>query len=199
MRTTVSVVVLGALAVVAASCAAPPTDAIQAAESALHAAETAEAPDYASEAYDAAKMAMDDLQTELQAQAEEFSLMRSYDRATELAGQATEAADEAEQEANVEKRRVRDETVQLIASAKATLEEARLLLAEAPRGKGTEADLAALGGDLSEVESSLQSAEDSLGEENFLAARDHAGSAQQIAQQVKASVEGAMRATRQGG
>ncbi|MDA1095269.1 MAG: hypothetical protein O3A25_18715 [Acidobacteria bacterium] len=129
------------------------------------------------------------------AQEARLGLFRSYDQSRVLATAAQTAADEASRAGEDEKRRVREETAALIADARAVLEEATTLLAQAPRGKGTEADLAALQGDLDLVSTDLVAAEEQLGLERYREARTHADGAHETAMRVKTSIEQAILAT----
>ena len=66
-------------------------------------------------------------------------------------------------------------------------------MAEAPRGKGTKADISALTADLDGVRSQVPALEAQIDEEDYFAARDKAASmtesAQAIAEEIKAAVE----------
>jgi len=194
MRTFTAPLVISVLALTAGACAAPPTAAIDAAETALATARTADAAQYAPEDLQEAETAMAALRAELQTQEEKFGLLRSYDKASELAAETTRMSDAAEQQATAERERLREETAEMLAAARAALEESKLLLTEAPRGKGTEADLAALANDLTLVEAALQSAEQEFGGEHYIGARNHAIHAKQTAMQVKAAIEQATQA-----
>ena len=201
MRNTVSAVAVGAfVAALAAGCAKPPTPDVDAAKAAIAAAEAAEAATYAADAYKTAQDAQAELETELKAQEEKFALFRSFSRATELAASATTAAEQAEQTAAAEKERIRTETTQLIADAKVALEEAKQLLAKAPRGKGAQADIAAMTADLATAETSLSEADTALATDHLTDARNKAEAAFETARQVKGAVEQAevMRARPRG-
>ena len=68
------------------------------------------------------------------------------------------------------------------------------MLATAPRGKGSQADLATMKSDLDAASSSLQEADSSLAAGNLADVRNKAQSAMQAATQVKSAVEQAMAA-----
>ena len=193
IRTSVwAPVVVGSMFI--AGCAAPPAAEISAADAAVSGAETAEAPSYAPAEYAAAQDARAQLQAELTAQEGKFAPLRSYARATELAAAATSAAQAAQQQAAQEKERVRNEATELLAGAKTALEDARNILASAPTGKGTQADLAAMASDLDTADSSLVEAETALTANNYTEARNKAQAAMQAAAQVRTAVEQAMAA-----
>jgi hypothetical protein len=177
-----------------AGCAAPPAADISAADIAVAGAETAEAPSYAPAEFKIAQDAKTALQAELTVQEGKFAPLRSYARATELAATAKSAAEAAQQQAVAEKDRVRAEAVQLLSDAKIALEGARALLATAPTGKGTQADLATMASDLNTADSSLLEANSAIQANNYMEARNKAQAAMQAAAQVRTAVEQAMAA-----
>ena len=96
MKKTLSALALIAGAtLLAAGCAQPPTDVVNAAKAALETARTSEAADYAAESLKAAEDAVAALEAELNVQSEAFALTRSYNKTKELAAAATAAAEKA--------------------------------------------------------------------------------------------------------
>ena len=191
-RKNVWVVLAAVVAVTAGGCSSPPAAEISAVDAAVVAAESAEASTYASAEFAAVTEAKAQLQAELTAQEGKFALMRSYAKATELAAAAKVAAETAQQRAVEGKEQARNEATQLVADARVVLDEAMLMLEKAPRGKGTQADLAVMKSDLAAVEVSLGEANSALAASNFDEARTKAQAAIQAAGQVKAAVEQAL-------
>jgi hypothetical protein len=191
-RKNVWVVLAAVVAVTAGGCSSPPAAEISAVDAAVVAAEGAEASTYASAEFAAVTEAKAQLQAELTAQEGKLALMRSYAKATELAAAAKVAAETAQQRAVEGKEQARNEATQLVADARVVLDEAVLMLEKAPRGKGTQADLAVMKSDLAAVEVSLGEANSALAASNFDEARTKAQAAIQAAGQVKAAVEQAL-------
>jgi hypothetical protein len=191
-RKNVWVVLVAVVAVTAGGCSSPPAAEISAVDAAVVAAESAEASTYASAEFAAVTEAKAQLQAELTAQEGKLALMRSYAKATELAAAAKVAAETAQQRAVEGKEQARNEATQLVADARVVLDEAVLMLEKAPRGKGTQADLAVMKSDLAAVEVSLGEANSALAASNFDEARTKAQAAIQAAGQVKAAVEQAL-------
>lgn len=191
-RKNVWVVLAAVVAVTAGGCSSPPAAEISAVDAAVVAAESAEASTYASAEFAAVTEAKAQLQAELTAQEGKLALMRSYAKATELAAAAKVAAETAQQRAVEGKEQARNEATQLVADARVVLDEAVLMLEKAPRGKGTQADLAVMKSDLAAVEVSLGEANSALAASNFDEARTKAQAAIQAAGQVKAAVEQAL-------
>lgn len=190
-----SVLALAAV-VTLAGCAKPPADAITAAEAAQQAAVAAGAEEYAPEALNAVAEAKAALDAELAAQAEKSSFTRSYDRAAELVAAYQAAADQATSAAATAKQQAEQEATAFITEGRASLDEVTTLLASAPRGKGSAADLAAMQADLEGAGLALTEAETALTAGSFLEARTKAASARDVIQRVRDAVTQAQTARR---
>ena len=186
-RTVVSVLVAGAL--VAAGCAQPPTPEIDAAKSALETARTAEAPEYAFDEWTAAEEAQTLLFDELTTQESKFAPLRNYDAATRLAQQAGTAANLAADASAAEKARLRALVADLIATTRFELTSVQQMLSSAPRGKGSEADLAALNADLVQVEGAISTVETALQEGELKEAQTKVEAAFQLVSSVRLAIE----------
>ncbi len=154
MNRTVGLLLVFGLAVLA-GCASPPTEEIAASRAALESARAAEATDYAADSMSQAQDLMAQLDNELKVQEEKSRMFRSYDRVNELAAQVKQASEQAVSDAALGKQQARDEASALIAEVRATLEEVKTMLANAPRGKGSRADIVAMKADLAAVETGL--------------------------------------------
>ncbi len=161
-----SLAVLGLLA-----CAKPPQAEIDAANAALDSAKNAEAEIYAPDDLKAAQTAISDMQAELDVQQGKFALFRSYEKAKELANAAKEAGDKAKNAAETKKQEVKAEAETLFSEVKASLTEATDLMKKAPKGKGTQADLAALQADLDSVQPMIDEAQASFDGGKFMDAK----------------------------
>jgi len=188
------VVVLAVSVLAAAGCAKEPAEQIQAATAAIEEARVAQASDYAPESLTAAEDAKAALEAELAAQGDRFALFRSYDKANELAAAATTAGQKARQDAEAGRERMRQEAADQIAELKVAIEEVRTMLASAPRGKGSAADLAVLQTDLTTIETSLSETESSFAAERYLDSKASAEAARQQAEQIRAAIQEAMDA-----
>jgi hypothetical protein len=177
-----------------AGCAKAPQVEIDGARAALEAAKTAEAAEYAPRALASAQDAINAMDAELTAQQKKFALFRSYKKAKELIAAAKTAGDQAAQTAATEKEKARQEATNLIAQAKASLEEAKTMLAKAPRGKGSQADIKALESDLAGAEMAVTEAETVFATGKFLQAKAKANAAMQNVQNVKNAIQAAIEA-----
>lgn len=181
-------------AVALSACAKPPAEAIALAEQAQQGAMAAGADEYAPEALNAVTEAKAALDAELAAQGEKMSLTRSYKQAETLAAAYKTAADQAAAAATAAKEQARNEATALITESRTALEEVRAMLASAPKGKGSRADLAAMGADLDAAAAGLTEAEDALTSQMYLDARSKASSARTLIDQVRSSIEQAQAA-----
>ena len=125
--------------VFAASCAAEPTEEIRAADEAFQKASAAEVEEYAPDSLAAAREAKSQLDAELAQQREHFTLLRSYKKVSELAAASKTASEKAVEDALTARDVAMNQASAEISAARASLGEARDLLAVAPAGKGTQA------------------------------------------------------------
>ena len=183
-----------AVALAAAACAAPPQAAIDAAKAAMDKASAAGAAEYAADSLKAAQDAQAALEAEIKVQADKFALFRSYTKATELANAAKTAGEKAEQDAVAGKENAKNEATALIEEAKTALTAAQEMLAKAPKGKGTAADLEAMKADLAGAETSITDASTAMGAERYLEAKAKAEAAKNAAGTVSNAVQAAIDA-----
>jgi len=166
-------------------CGSAPQDRIDAADNALQKAREAEAADYAPDSYKAAEDARAALDTELKAQEDRMAFMRSYSKARELADAADSAAARAQTDAIAGRARARDEAAAMIAGVKTTLTEVKQLLANAPKGKGSEADLAMLRSDVGGIDTTVGEMDAAFAADRYVESKAKAQAAQDSAQRVK--------------
>ncbi len=193
MRKTMMVFAL-MLVLAMVGCQKPPQVEIDGAKAALDAARVAEANDYAPDALRAAEDATAALDAELQAQEQKFALFRSYKKSKELAAAALAAGEKASADAAAGKEEAKQQAQALITEATTALDEAKALLEKAPKGKGTQADIEAMKGDLAGVESSLAEAQNAFNAEKYLDAKSKAEAAKAAAGNVKSAIEQAIEA-----
>ncbi len=186
--------VLAGVALFTAACAKEPTEALTAAKTALEAAKTAEASDYAPEALAAAETAQAALEAELKAQGEKFALTRSYTKAAELATAATAAAESAATAAAAGKEAMKVEATALVAGVRAAVETTKQVLAKAPKGKGSAADLEAMNADVAAVETSLPDMDAALAAGKYKDAKAKADAAKATLDKIAADVQAAIDA-----
>ena len=185
------VIILG-LALTVAGCGAPPKADMDAAKAALDSATAAGAGEYAGASLTAAQDAQTALDAELKAQGGNW--FKSYTKAKELAAAVKTAGEKAAADAATGKDTARNEATAAIGEAKTLLTEAQALLAKAPKGKGSAADIEAMKTDLATAATAITEAEGALSGGKFLGAKAKAEAARNTASTVKTAVEAAMAA-----
>lgn len=180
-----AVLLVCACVLVLAGCSEPPTTEIQAADAAVDQANAAEASEYAPESMQAVADARAKLDAELRAQEEKFSMLRSYDEAKKAADEVRAAAEKAEKDAVEARRLAREEAARLISEVRTSLDEIKAMLEKAPRGKGSEMDIAVLKGDVAGIESSLTETEGAFAAEQYLESKAKATAALESAQKIR--------------
>jgi len=157
-----------------AGCAKVPQEVMDGAQAALQAAKAAEADRYLPEQYNAAKNALDAAMAEVEAQKSKFFLFRSYKKAGEMLAAATTAAQEAQNGVAARKEEMRKEAEALMPQVTDAIKKVQALMKKAPRGKEGKAALQAIQNDLTLVEASMEQANTSVQNGDYLTARDKA-------------------------
>lgn len=191
MRSSLSVVLALASLTLAAGCAAPPQEAIDAAKSAVESARTHAAQEYAPDALKAAEDAYAELEAEVAAQGSKFALLRSYKVASEKATAAQTAGQQAEAAAAAGKEQAKNDAMGALEGSRTMLAETMTMLDSAPRGKGSAMDLAALKTDLESAGATLAEAETLMGSEQYHQAKAKVDAAQAAIQGVRSQIEAA--------
>jgi hypothetical protein len=177
------------LGLVLAGCAHAPSADIDAANHALDEARQAQAADYAQQAWAAAQDAESKLQIELDAQEQRWSALRTYTVARELAQDAKAAAERSRDEAVAGKEKATTEAAAMMAQAREEVARAHVAVTTAPRGKGTEADLASLRSDASSIEATLLEMQKAFDDGKYNDARTKAQAAIDAAKQIQTEIE----------
>jgi hypothetical protein len=185
-------VIVGLLVVV--GCAKPPQADIDAARQALNAAKTPDATEYAPDSLSEAENAMALVDAELKTQQDKFALFRSYEKTAELVRTAKAAAEKSVADTAAAKEKARNEASQAINDVRTQLTEAKALLEQAPKGKGTQADIAAMKADLDGIEMGLSELDATFANQRYLDAKAKAASAMQNIQRIKADIQAAIDA-----
>jgi hypothetical protein len=176
-------------------CAEKPMSTLDAADMALKEAREAGAPDYAPESFREAETAFQMAQEELAVQDSKFAIMRDYEGVEGMLKTVNQEAVRAKTEAVANKEKVKTEAQAAMSNAKSRVLEARVILAKAPMGKGSKADLQALNGDLQTAESMLAEVDTALGAEDFLGAKAKAQAIESLATRVHDEVVHALEKT----
>jgi hypothetical protein len=171
---------------VAAGCAKPPQQDIDALTAAMTAAEQAEAPNYAADAWNSAQQAQNEVNAEVEAQANKFALFRSYTKTKELIAAANQAATAAQDAGVAGKEAARNAADGALAAVRASLDAATVAMDELGACRRKPKDFKK---DLEMMQATLDGyAAQVAGIEGALAAEDFFGASSQ-ADSLKSSVD----------
>ena len=192
LKTGTLVLALGTMLM---ACAEKPIQGTDSALQSLQAAKQAGAEKYAPESLRVAEDEYQKAQEEIAAQDDTFVMTRNYDAANAILAKVVADAEKAKTEAIASKQMVKTEAEGAVVLAKTSLEEAKNQLAQAPTGKGTQADLQALRGDLQAAETTFAEIDAIMAMEDFIGVKAKAESVQTLAARVNEQVAQAIQKT----
>jgi hypothetical protein len=180
---------VAALGLVLAGCAQAPNVDIDAANHAIDEARQAQAADYAPQSWTAAQDAQSKLQIELNAQEHRWAPLRTYTVARQLAQDTKSAAYRSRDEAVAGKEQAKTETAAIMTQARDEVARAHAAVSTAPRGKGTEADLASLKSDATSIDDTLAAMQKAFDDGNYVDAKAKAQAAIDAAKQIESEID----------
>lgn len=130
---------------------------------------------------------------EVKVQDEKF--FKNYDKATQMLTSVKTKAEALKAEIPARKEKAKNDAIAALDAAKAAVAEASDLLAKAPKGKGTMADIQALGADITGIKESLNEVQSMIAAENYMEAAVKAGIAKESAAAVSAQITEALAKT----
>jgi hypothetical protein len=176
---------IAALGLVLAGCAQVPTADVDAAKHALDEARQAQAAEYAPQSWTAAQDAESKLEAELDAQGQRWSALRSYTVASQLAAGAKQAGERSRDEATAGKEKAKTEASTMMAQARDEAGRAQAAVKTAPRGKGTEADLASMKSDATSIDDTLADMQKAFDAGDYIGAKTKAQAAMDAAKKIE--------------
>lgn len=179
-----------ATAMLFAACAKQPTEDISAAKTAVDAviAEGGEkyAPEDVKKINDTLTAAMDEIKVQ------DDKMMKNYAKAKELLAQAKADAESLKVNLPMKKEESKNNAMASQEAAKTALADAKAMLAKAPKGKGSRADIEAMRADLKGLEESLAGVQTAIDSEDYASANQTATSIVDKANEVSAQITSAM-------
>lgn len=172
VKTLVAVLVVIFAMTLIVGCAKVPQQELDAVKAALDAAKAVEADRYAPELFNAVKDSLNAINAEIEKQNSKFALFRSYSKAKTMLAATLAAANNAKDTAVANKEKVKAEANDLLAKIGPAIDDVKMLMKKAPRGKEGRAALEAMNADLATVEASVAEANTALTNGDFLTARD---------------------------
>jgi len=151
-----------------AGCGTKPQQEIDAATAAMNAVISEGLGKYAPEDEKKLKDAMAAVNAELQVQ--EGKTFKNYDKTKQLLADLTKMAADMKAALPAKKEKAKQDATAALEAAKTALADAKKLLAKAPKGKGTAADIEALRGDVKGAEDMLPEIQGMIDKEDYSAA-----------------------------
>ncbi len=192
MKEMMKIVALGLLVMVAfVGCSKQPTAEIDAAKAAVDAVIAEGAEKYAPE--DAKKL-NDDLAAAMsEIKAQEGKFMKSYTNATAMLAKLKTDAEQLKTNLPAKKEEAKNNAMAAEDTAKTAVAEAAALLAKAPKGKGSKADIEAMRSDIKGLEESLAEVKTLIETEDYANAAAKATAikdkAAEVSEQIKMAME----------
>ncbi|MDQ7786518.1 MAG: hypothetical protein RDU01_02835 [Thermodesulfovibrionales bacterium] len=190
-RITIAFLICSVLAVLlVAGCAKQPTEDIKAAQVSVDAVVAEGAQKYAPEDAKLITEAMNAAMEEIKVQ--DGKTMKNYGKAKEMLAKVKTDAETLKSNLPMKKEQAKNTALATQETAKTAVQEAKILLAKAPKGKGSKADIEALKADVKGLEDSLAEVQAAMDGEDYGAAIEKANSIKEKAGEVSAQVTQAM-------
>ncbi len=147
------------------ACGKKPSAEIESAESAVNAVVSEGLGKYSPEDEKKLKDALAAAMEEVKLQ--DGKTFKNYDKAKQMLAEVKKSAEEMKASLPAKKEEAKKKAVKVLESAKSAVNEAKSLLAKAPKGKGTAADIEALKGDVKGLEESLREVQALIDKEEY--------------------------------
>jgi hypothetical protein len=183
------VIGLGAMIILATGCAKAPQMEIDNAKASLEAAKVAEANRYLPAEFNALQDSLSSALNLVEEQNSKFALFRNYKTSKSKLESVVTMASEVKENANIRKEEVKNEVQNTLTETMALVEEVKVLITKAPRGKEGKAAIEAIQGDLAIVEASLAEVTTLINNGDYLTAQDKVNAAMQKAMDLKMELE----------
>jgi tRNA nucleotidyltransferase/poly(A) polymerase len=174
-------------------CAKQPTEDMSAAQKAVEDLKATGAEKYIPEETKKLDDSLAAALNEIKAQDGKFALSRNYDKAKQMLAQVKADAEKVKADIAAKKEEAKKNALAGQQAAGTSVKEAKALLAKAPKGKGTGADIAALKGDVKALEDSLPELQQLIDKEDYAVVIDKAKAIKEKAEGVSNQIKEAMK------
>lgn len=171
-------------------CAKQPTQEINDAKAAVDAVMAEGADKYAAEDAKLLKETLGSAMDEIKVQDGKF--MKNYGKAKELLGKVKTSAETLKKDLPAKKEQAKVTATQAVEAAKTAVAEATGLLAKAPKGKGSSADIEAMKADVKGLDDMLAEAQKLLASEDYSGAANSANKVKEKAAAVSDQIKQAL-------
>lgn len=189
-RLLISLTLVLAMLVVLTSCSKQPTQEMGDAKAAIDAVIADGGEKYAS---DEVKALNDELTAAMdEVKVQDGKFFKNYDKAKEMLAKVKSSAETLNTEIPARKEKAKNDAIAALDAAKTAVSNANTMLAKAPKGKGTKADIEAMRADVAGIEAALSEAQGMIDGEDYLGATDKANGAKAKADEVADMISQAM-------
>jgi hypothetical protein len=186
----ISLTLVLAMLVVLTSCAKQPTQEMGDSKAAIDAVIADGGEKYAN---DEVKALNDDLTMAMdEVKVQDGKFFKNYDKAKEMLAKVKSNAEALQAEIPARKEKAMNDATAALDAAKAAVSNANMMLAKAPKGKGTKADIEAMRADVAGIEAALTEAQGMIDSEDYLGATDKANGAKVKADEIADMISQAM-------
>jgi hypothetical protein len=186
----ISLTLVLAMLVVLTSCAKQPTQEMNDSKAGIDAVIADGGEKYAKEEVKALNDQLTSAMDEVKVQDGKF--FKNYDKAKEILAKVKASADALKAEIPARKEKAKNDAIAALDAAKTAVSEAKALLAKAPKGKGTKADIEAMRADVAGIEAALTETQGMIDSEDYMGAADKANGAKAKATEVAGQITAAM-------
>ncbi len=173
-------------------CAKAPTSDIESTQKAVEATRAAGSAEYLPTEDKALSDKLNAALQEIKTQNEKMAPFRNYDQAQKMLADVRQQAGQLQTATTQKKEEAKQQAVAAQSAASQSVQKAKDLLAQAPKGKGTEADLAALRADADALGESMQTVQQAIEKGDYRGAISKATPIKEKADSISAQVEQAI-------
>jgi len=189
-RLLISLTLIMAMLVVLTSCSKQPTQEMGDAKAAIDAVIADGGEKYAN---DEVKALNDELTAAMdEVKVQDGKFIKNYDKAKEMLAKVKSSADALYAELPARREKAKNDAIVALDAATSAVSNANMMLAKAPKGKGTKADIEAMRADVAGIEAALTEAQGMIDNGDYLDATDKANGAKIKADEVADMISQAM-------
>lgn len=177
-------------------CSKAPTSEIEATRKSVEATRAAGSADYLPAEDKTLSEKLNAAMQEIKTQDEKMAPFRNYEQAQKMLTEVRQQSEQLKTASAQKKEEAKRQAVALQSEAGQAVQKARDLLAQAPKGKGSEADLAALNADVEALNESLPTVQQAIDKGDYRDAVSKATPIKQKANAISAEVEQAIEKVR---
>lgn len=173
-------------------CSKAPTSEIEATQKSVEATRAAGSADYLPDEDKALSDKLNAALQEIKTQDEKMAPFRNYEQAQKMLTEVRQQSEQLQTASAQKKEEAKQQAAALQSEANQAVQRAKDLLAQAPKGKGSEADLAALNADVDALNESMPTVQQAIDEGDYSDAISKATPIKEKANAISAEIEQAI-------